>query len=93
MADLEKFNQYLALESQLANIATKKDLIECARLLAINLAHYELTFGSLPLDETLAVLETDQPNEEQIKMLNRGMENFVGVLGNIVQGFDARSVS
>jgi len=48
-----RFNQYLTLADQLASVATKDDLAECARLLAINVAHYQSAYGELPLDETL----------------------------------------
>jgi len=93
MADLTTFKQYLALVDQLANIASKEEILECARLLAINLAHYELNFGSLPLDETLAALGSDQPNDAQVEMLNKGMENLVGVLGSLMQGLDEKIIN
>lgn len=92
MADMQKFRQYLSLADQLANFATKEDLAECARLLAINLAHYESVYGYLPLDETLALAYADEPNEAQLKLLTRGMETMVGVLGGIVQGFDPNPI-
>ncbi len=84
------FRQYLSLADQLVGIASKEELAECARLLAINLAHYELKYGPLALDETLEALDTDKPNEAQLEMLNKGMENMVGVLGGIIQGFDPK---
>lgn len=93
MADLTTFKQYLALVDQLANIANKEEILECARLLAINLAHYELNFGALPLDETLAALDSNQPNDAQIEMLNKGMENLVGVLGSLIQGLDEKIIN
>lgn len=40
----------------------------------------------LPLEETLAMLDADEPNQEQAKMLAVGMENLVGVLGNVCSG-------
>src|SRR5665647_1194253 len=55
MADMQQFRHYLSLADQLASFATKEDLAECARLLAINVAHYESVYGELPLDETLAM--------------------------------------
>lgn len=91
MTDLSKFKQYLSLADQLGYIASKDDLMECARLLAINLAHYELTFGSLPMDATHAVAYADEPNDAQIEMLTKGMESLVGVLGGIVQGLDEKT--
>ncbi len=40
MTNMYRFNPYLTLADQLTHTATKEDLAECARLLAINIAHY-----------------------------------------------------
>jgi len=55
-------------------------------LLALNLAHYELRYGELPLDEALAALAATKPNDAQAELLTRGMENLVGLLGNVLSG-------
>ncbi|NOT97660.1 MAG: hypothetical protein HOO97_01000 [Sideroxydans sp.] len=86
MADLSTFGQYYKLADQLIEKVSKDDLAETARLLALNIAHYQIKYGELPLDETLAMLNVAQPNEEQIQLLTVGMEIFVGVLGNVVSG-------
>lgn len=91
MTDMYRFNQYLNLADQLAKVASKEDLAECARLLAINLAHYQSVFGALPLDETLEMAYAEAPNQAQIDLMANGMETMVGVLGGIVQGFEAKS--
>ena len=91
MLELDKFKQYLTLADQLGAVATKDDLVECARLLAINIAHYESVYGSLSLEETLASAYAEKPNQAQIDMMARGMETFVGVLGGIVQGFEPKA--
>ena len=91
MTDMYRFNQYLTLADQLANMATKEDLAECARLLAINIAHYESVHGPLPLAETLEMAYSDEPNQAQIDLMTRGMETMVGVLGGIVQGFEPKN--
>jgi len=88
MTNMYRFNQYLTLANQLASVATKDDLAECARLLAINVAHYQSVYGSLPLDETLEMAYSESPNHAQIDMMTNGLETMVGVLGGIVQGFD-----
>lgn len=90
MTDMYRFKQYLTLADQLANVATKEDITECARLLAINLAHYESIHGALPLDETLEIAYAEEPNQAQIDLMTRGMETMVGVLGGIVQGFETK---
>lgn len=86
MADVSLFEQYNKLAIQLIDQASKDQLAECAQLLAMNLAHYQGKFGEIPLEETLATLETGEPNEDQAKMLEDGMEIFVGVLGNVCSG-------
>ena len=88
MVDMSQFQQYLKVADQLTSVATKEDLAECARLLAINVAHYQSKYGQLPLDETLAMAYSDKPNQAQLDLMARGLETLVGVLGGIVQGFD-----
>ena len=91
MVDMSQFQQYLKVADQLTNVATKEDLAECTRLLAINIAHYESKYGQLPLDETLAMAYADKPNQAQLDLMARGLETLVGVLGGIVQGFDEKT--
>ena len=93
MTNLQTFSEYMKVEAELMKLATKEDVLEAARLLALNLAHYELTYGELPLDQVLATLTSDHPNEEQFELLNKGMQNLVGMLGNQIQGLDERKLN
>ena len=86
MADLKTFATYYKLADRLIEKVSKEDLAECARLLAMNIAHYQHKYGELPLSDTLAMLGLAQPNDEQLEILSSGMEIFVGVLGNVVSG-------
>ena len=86
MADLTTFEEYYQLADGLIEQATKEQLAETARLLAFNAAHYQIRHGDIPPDDTLAVLDAAMPSDEQLKLLERGMENLVGVLGNIING-------
>lgn len=86
MSDLSTFAQYIKLADQLIEKVSKEDLAECARLLALNVAHYQNKYGELPLEEKLAMIGMTKPNDEQIQMLTDGMEILVGVLGNVVTG-------
>jgi hypothetical protein len=90
LVDLTLLKQYLKLANELVEVAGKEELAECARLLAMSLAHYELKYGPLPLDETLDAVYSDEPNEAQVQLLNKGMENMVGVLGGVIQGFEPK---
>lgn len=86
MSALSTFAQYNKLADQLIEKVSKEDLAECARLLAMNVAHYQNKYGELPLEETIAMIGMTKPNEEQIQLLNDGMEILVGVLENVVVG-------
>jgi hypothetical protein len=88
MSTLLELSHLYNLTDQLLDKASKEDIAETARLLAVNLAHYKIKYGELPLDETLAMLDIEKPNAEQTDMLVNGMENLIGVLGNVVLGID-----
>jgi hypothetical protein len=49
MPDLSNFEQYYKMADQLIEQATKEQLAECARLLALNLAHHQSKHGEIPL--------------------------------------------
>ena len=86
MADLSSFQQYYKLADILIEQASKEQLAECARLLALNLAHYQGLYGDVPLDATLAILDASEPNDDQAMLLVGGMEVLVGVLGGVLSG-------
>ena len=65
MADLSTFKQYYELADVLIEKATKEQLAECARLLALNVAHHKARHGEIPLDETLGLVGMDEPNDDQ----------------------------
>lgn len=88
MADLRTFEQYYKLADTLVERSTKEQVAESPRLLALNVAHYQIKHGDIPLDETLAMIDTAEPSDEQLKLLVQGMENLVGVLGNIISGLE-----
>lgn len=67
-------------------IANKDEIAECARLLAMNVAHYEMRYGALPLEEQLAV--SSKLNDDHTELLSRGMKTMAGVLGDLIRGKD-----
>lgn len=86
MPELSGFKQYHTLAEQLIEKSAKDDLAECAKLLALNVAHYQSKYGELPLDETLAMIAMTNPNAKQLQLMTAGMELLVGVLGDVVMG-------
>lgn len=86
MADLSRFAEYSKLADLLIERSSKDQLAECARLLALNLAHYQGLFGEVPLNDTLALVGATEPNDDQAVLLADGMEILVGLLGNVLSG-------
>lgn len=86
MTELDTFDHYYKLADMLIQQASKEQLAECARLLALNLAHHQGRHGEIPLDETLALIDSTDPSDAQLKLLSDGMQNLVGVLGNVCSG-------
>ena len=87
MATANDLRAYLDLADQLIAGASKEDLAEAARLLALNVAHYQLKFGELPFDDFAGMLRAETINPETAELLAAGMENLMGVLG-VVMGLD-----
>lgn len=88
MATLLELSHLYNLTDQLVEKASKQELAETARLLAVNLSHYQMKYGGLPLDDQLAMIDIEKPNAEQTEMLVNGMTNLVGLLGNVVMGIN-----
>lgn len=86
MADLSRFTEHYKLVDLLIDQASKEQLAECARLLALNLAHYQGLYGEVPLSDTLALLDATEPNDDQALLLADGMEVLIGVLGSVLSG-------
>lgn len=86
MADLSRFTDHYKLADLLIEQASKEELAECARLLALNLAHYQGLYGEVPLSDTLALVDAPEPNDDQTLLLADGMEILVGILGSVLSG-------
>jgi hypothetical protein len=50
------------------------------------MAHHQRPHGEIPLDDTLAMLDSATPNAAQAEMLTEGMINLIGMLGNVCSG-------
>ncbi len=77
---MEKFKEYYQNLEQLIAQSSNEDLAECARLLALNVAHYKAKYGELPLEEHQAMLEANDIDEEMAKLLASGVLEMPVVL-------------
>jgi hypothetical protein len=91
MDNLAKLQQYLQLTGNLVELADKNELAECARLLAMDIAHYKMKYGELPLEEPFAITYAEELNDQQRELVISSMETMVGVLGSVIQGLDEKT--
>ena len=84
MADAVELGHLYNLAEQLVEKASKEDVAECARQLALIVTHYKMKFGEIDLDDTLAMVDIDKPSHDQIQILAIGMETLIDLLANVV---------
>jgi hypothetical protein len=84
MDDLDDFRTFYELADRLIADASKDDVAEAARLLALNVAHYQLKYGALPINDFADMLRAQTIDPETAKLLSAGMQNLVGVLGQVL---------
>jgi hypothetical protein len=85
MSDLQRLHQYMILVDNLVEIAEKEDIAECARLLAMNVAHYKKRYGELLLEDQLSMRTSDAINDQQAELVIDGMETLAGMLGTVIE--------
>ena len=81
--EIERFKALYGLADKLIAEADKDDVAEAARILALNLAQYQAKHGELPSDEYISLRAVDSLTLELAKTLADGLENLVGILGNL----------
>jgi hypothetical protein len=82
---IARFAAFLQLSDKFLARAQRDDLEQCARILAVQCAHYRAKFGEVPMEETMEVLNSETMNDEQVKWIADGFEMVVGILGMLEQ--------
>ncbi len=83
---LEEFQAYWKLSDELVAMASKEDIVEVARILAFQAAHYTRTFGELPIPDVQRLLSSPDLDESGVSFLSDGAKAFVGVLATVTAG-------
>jgi hypothetical protein len=81
-----EFEAYWRLSEEMIAEATKEDLAEALRILAMQSAHYARKFGELQLPDLTELLDTVTLDEGRIGLLKDGAMALVGVLGSVTSG-------
>jgi hypothetical protein len=79
----DEFRAYWQLSEELIADASKEDLAEVARILAMQAAHYARKYGEMQLPDLAHLLSTTSPDDENVGLLRDGTEALVGVLAMV----------
>jgi len=84
MSDFEEFKAFYALADRLIAESDKETVAEAARILALNVAHYQQKYGALEFENFEEMLRADDIDEQTAALLSGGMQNLVGALGQVL---------
>jgi hypothetical protein len=84
MDDIDDFRTFYELADRIIADATKDDVAEAARLLALNVVRYQLKYGALPFENFADMLRAQTIDLETARLLSAGMQNLVGAFGQIL---------
>ena len=82
----QEFRAYWQLSEEMIANATKDDLAEAARILAMQAAHYARKHGEMQLPDLNHLLSMVTADDESIGLMRDGTEVLVGVLGMVTGG-------
>jgi len=81
----QEFRAYWQLSEEMIAEASKDDLAEAARILAMQAAHYARKYGEMPIPDLAYLHSAATVDEDSVGLLRDGTEALVGVLA-IVTG-------
>ncbi len=82
MDTIHEFRAYWQLSEDLIADATKEELVEVARILAMQAAHYARKYGELPIPDMTRLLASTA-DEGTVALLRDGTIALVGILGTV----------
>jgi len=87
MSNPDDFAAYARLADDLINRATKEQVADVARLLALNIGYDHEKYGDVPQEELLGMVRAETLDDEGRRLLLHGMQNFRGPdLASLNQG-------
>jgi hypothetical protein len=83
MDTFHEFRAYWKLSEEMIAGASKDDLAEVARILAMQSAHYARKYGELPIPDLAHLLTSTTDDDDSVGLLRDGTEALVGVLAMV----------
>lgn len=82
----EEFRAYWQLSEEMIAHATKEEVAEAARILAMQAAHFARKYGELQLPDLARLLSATALDGDSVGLLHDGTEALVGVLAIVTGG-------
>jgi hypothetical protein len=83
LSSTEDFAAYARLADALIERASKDQLADVARLLALNIGWYHQRYGDVPQETLLRMVRAETLTEETQALLLHGMQNLVSALAEV----------
>jgi hypothetical protein len=80
----EDFTAYARLADDLMEKATKDQIADVARLLALSIGYYHGKSGDVPKEEVLRMVRAETLDAETKRLLLHGMQNLVSALAEVM---------
>ena len=84
MEDTAEFTAYSHLADDLIGKATKVQVADVARLLALNIGYYHEKYGDVPQEILVGMVRADTLSDESKHLLLHGMQNLVSALAEVM---------
>ena len=84
MEDIEDITAYARLADELIEKATKDQLADAVRLLALNIGYYHEKHGDVPQEVLVGMVRADTLSDESKRLLLHGMQNLVSALAEVM---------
>ena len=78
--EFHRLSKFMKLIEKMVGDASKAQLAETARILALQIGHYQRKFGALPIDETMELLHVPALSKEQAGWVADGREILAAVI-------------
>ena len=82
-----EFLGYWRLSEEMIAKASKEELVETARILAMQVAYVTRKYGEQKLPDMSRFLSASTVDSDSVALLRDGAEAFVGVLATVSSGF------
>src|SRR5688500_11843844 len=79
----DRLAEFIRITDRMIGGASKDAIADAARILAIQVGHYERKFGPVAVDESVELLESETLSEEQASWVADGLEHLAVALATI----------